>query len=181
MEATVGMFENKLKNKSTNYAVKDLEQQEEGGTIGGKSFIPLKTSRSGGSTNKMVKANFRLKNVIKSGANVLDVKKNKAKTKKQQFIRTAIYAKMKFGNDAFVLGNTFGGGNRTLSRVDSISSSMKTRKIQVKRTPLYTYRKGRKITVAGKNFMKRAAHETSLNMDEIFRKEAIFQFKKHFK
>jgi hypothetical protein len=177
MQSEVGFYENKLKNQSTNYAVKDLEQQENGGKISGKSFIPLNKARSGNSPTRNVKKGFRLNDVIKG--NVIDVKKNKAKSKKQQYIRSAIYAKMKFGNDAFLLGNTFKGGNRTLSRIDSVSSDIKTKKLQVKRTPLYTYRKGRKITVAGTNFMERAAHESSLIMDKQFTIQAIKQFKKH--
>jgi len=70
MVATVGMYDNNLKtiNGRKNYAVSELEQQETGGRIGHKSFIPMKWARKGGTG--LVKEKFRysdkpdLKNII---------------------------------------------------------------------------------------------------------------------
>ena len=161
MRSAVGFYENKLKDKATNYAVKDLEQQEMGGVIKGKSFIAMKKARTG---KGLVRANDRIKALR---ANAISAIKTKG-TKKQKFIRSA-FAALKTGK--LVLGNKW-KGSRTLSRIDSISMNLKSRKLEIKRTPLYTYRKGGTITVAGTNFMKRASHESGLKMEMFYVKNA---------
>lgn len=176
MKATVGMSEERLKDKSTNYAVKDLEQQEHGGKIGGKSFIPMKTARVSKSANKIIQQRFRISDVLDENK-FLNVNNSRGKTKKQRYVKTAIKAFQLNPSNAYILGNSFRGGNRTLSKIEMVSFTKKG--IKIRRTPIYTYRKGREITVAGKNFMKRAAFESSLDMNKIFKKEAEFQFKKH--
>jgi hypothetical protein len=62
MKSIVGFYENKLTSKSTNYSVKDLEQQEHGGTIKKKSLIAMRPARS---NNKLVRPAFRLNNLNK--------------------------------------------------------------------------------------------------------------------
>lgn len=62
MQATVGFYENKLAHQNTNYAVKDLEQQEHGGNIAKKTMIAMRTARVG---NKMVRASDRLSAIKK--------------------------------------------------------------------------------------------------------------------
>lgn len=61
MYSDVGFYENRLKNSGSNYAVKDLEQQESGGTIQKKTFIPLPKARRGG--KGVVRANARLSTI----------------------------------------------------------------------------------------------------------------------
>lgn len=166
MESVVGMFSNKLKGED-NYAVKNLEQQEEGGQIEGRSFIPMKQARISGW--KVTKPKFRMAQMN----NVVDVNKVRAKNKKQKYIKAAFKAKSLFGDAAFILGNPW-KGNRTLSKIDDVS----TGPLLIKRTPLYTFRKGRKITVSGTNFMKRASLEVGMNIDHIFVVNAIKQIKR---
>lgn len=181
MKSTVGFFENKLVNQSTNYAVKDLEQQEDGGEIGGKSLIPMKTARVGNSKNKNVRPNYRIKNL----GNVIDAKKVTAGNKKQKFIRAAFMATKLYGDAAFVLGNDW-KGNRTLSKINVIWGSTRkqgnfgSRKLLIERTPLYTFRKGRSINVAGKNFMRRASLESGLKMDDFYMARAKKQIEKYY-
>ncbi len=66
MSAAVGFYENKLVNSRNNYAVKDLEQQEDGGLIGGRSFIPLPAARTGNSNKGKVKSSLRITKIQKS-------------------------------------------------------------------------------------------------------------------
>jgi hypothetical protein len=49
MQATVGFNSSGLKGGSNNHAVEDLEQQERGGTIKSRSFIPTDSVPDGGS------------------------------------------------------------------------------------------------------------------------------------
>lgn len=176
MKSSVGMMENRLKDNSTNHSVQDLEQQEHGGTIKSKSFIPMRGARTSKNSKKKVSARFRMSQVLDE-SKYFSTSKSTGKTNKAKFVRTAIYAFKKNPSNAYILGNVW-KGNRTLSKIESIKFN-RDRTIKIKRTPLYTYRKGRSITVAGKNFMKRAAHESSLDMNKVFRKEAERQFKKY--
>src|SRR5690606_16933932 len=47
MKATVGFYSNRLVKQATNYAVRDLEQQEKGGNIRGRAFIAMRQARTG--------------------------------------------------------------------------------------------------------------------------------------
>lgn len=177
MRAVVGMYNNKLEDKEDNYSVENLEQQEHGGTIKSRSFIPMRKARTSNSSAKVTRNKFRMNDVLDE-SKVFSTTKSTGKTDKQKFVRTAIYAFNKNDADAYVLGNVW-KGNRTLSKIDSISYNKRMRRIEIKRTPLYTYRKNRKVAVAGKNFMKRAAFESSLDLNRVFKREAEKQFKKY--
>jgi len=175
MKSTVGFISSRLKG-SNNNAVKELEQQEEGGTIGGRSFVPIKTARTGNSPAKKVKVNYRLhsiKNVINANNG------SKSLSAKQKFIRAAIVAKKLYGNNAFVIGNNRNrSGKLTLSRIDEVSSDLKTKKLRIKRTALYTYNRGFKAKIRGTDFAKRAAHESGLRIGDFFIAEARRQFER---
>lgn len=180
MKATVGFYENKLANASTNYAVQDLEQQEDGGIIKKKTFIAQKNARVG---NKMVRQNLRLNNLhnkqfIKTSSKGVDRAGNTItiKSLKQQFIRAAIYAETKFGKDAFVLGNRNANGSRTLSLINGIRKGRHA--IEVSRTPIYSVKKGRVVPVKASNFMKRASLESGSKMESFYIKQAQRQFEK---
>lgn len=175
MRSEVGFFENKLANQPTNYAVKELEQQEHGGSIGHKGFIAMRQARG---SRGLVKSNARIKALRE---NAIDARKGNG-SKKQNWIRAAIVAK-KLGK--YVLGNVW-KGNRTLSRIDEVwgstgknkNFSFASRSILIKRTPLYTFRKGRTVKVAGQNFMKRASEESGLNLPVFYIKNAEKRFLK---
>lgn len=174
MQATVGFLPT-TKNKQ---AVEDLEKQEHGGTIEHRKLVPMDSARVGNTNTGLIRAKARL-SVIKSDK-FLKASDVKANSKKQQFIRAAIKAKNLNANNAFVLGNS-NKGKMTLSRIDSISFNKKARTIKIKRTPLYTINESGKVSVARTNFMKRAALETSLNLERYFINAAIAQFKKYNK
>lgn len=165
MQSTVGFISEKLKG-SNNYSVKDLEQQEHGGTIKNKSFMPLDDARKGKSRSSLVVQKNRLQKIkrivktrIKPGVN-----------KRQAFIKAAIVAKKLYGNDAYVLGNPNSKGNRTLSRIDKVS--IVGRKAIIKRTALYSYQKGNTVNPKSTGFMERASMETQSDMNLIFIQEA---------
>jgi hypothetical protein len=170
MKATVGFYENKLIDQSTNYSVKDLEQQERGGKIDGKSFIPMSPSRIGGTGN--VRPNARLK-AIKEKNIVVSRNLSKGKSKAEKFI-LAIY---KAGPGGYVLGGDTRGEN-ILWRVNSLSSVLKTKKLDI--TPLYDYVKGRSIKVNKTDFMKEASLKTAKRLPEFYIKNAQKQLKKHY-
>lgn len=180
MKATVGFVSTKLQLGKNNFAIKDLEQQEHGGAIKGRNFVPTDKARTGNSANKLVKKKNRLTDIDLSKV----VKANRiasklsGRNKKQAFIRAAIMAKKLHGDEAYVLGNAK-NGKRTLSRINSVSTDLKTRKLKIDRTPLYTYKQGRIVRVKPTDFMKRASQETQSQMNAIFIKEAQKQFERN--
>lgn len=159
MQATVGFIPNNLKG-SNNHAVSDLEEQETGGTIERKSFIPMKAARTGNNQNKVVRSNARLSNIKK----IVEVKKMHAKNKRSRFVLAAIAA----GKGGFVLSD------KILWRIDSD----KTKKGGFKKTPLYSFKKGRNVTVNATGFMRTASEESAKLMPYFFEDEANRQIKK---
>ena len=154
MKSTVGFYENKLSIKTTNFAVKDLEQQERGGNIDGKSFIPLKQARKGGVNNGDIRPNSRLTNIRKK-AKIVPSNKIKGKNHKQRIIVGAVLA----GKGGFFIT----GEKRTMFRVDSLSRANK--KLKFKITPLYSYKKGRSVSVKKTNFMKQSSLTSAHKME----------------
>lgn len=167
MKAETGFINSKLKG-GNNYAVKDLEKQEQGGTIGGKSFIPINAARSGGSKNKLVSPRYRL-NAIK---NIVDSRKSKGKTKGQRFVQAAKFA----GKGGFVLGEY--KDKLILWRINSLN---RTKNGKMKLTALYSYQENRTIHVNSSNFMKEATQKTESKMPQFYNEEAIRQFDKVIK
>jgi len=165
MQSTVGFISDKLKG-GNNFAVKDLEQQENSGSIRGRSFMPLDSARAGKNRNKLVLSKNRIENIKK----IMRVRIAPGVNKRQAWIKTAIAAKKLFPNEAYILGNENSKGGRTLSRIDSVT--IVGRKAIIKRTPLYSYRKGNTVNPSAKGFMKRASNETQSHMQQIFIEEA---------
>ena len=161
MSSTVGFTGN-------SQAVDDLEKQEKGGEIGGRTFIPFggkggaNPARSGNSYGKNIKPNARLKSI-----KIVDSTKAKGKNNKEKFIKSVIHA----GVGGFVLGNT----NNILWRVNSIKGM---RKGELKLTPLYTFKKGRDVNVKATHFMKEATEETIKKIDKLYMEQAQKQFDK---
>lgn len=145
-----------------NYAVEDLEQQEHGGDINKKNFIPTDKARKGGTNKGLVKPNARLKNINK----IINVKDSLGKNEKTKFIKAA-YVAGKFG---YVLRG------HVLFRIDSI-----VRKSKFKATPVYTFKKGRKAHVHETNFMEKATIKTSKYLDDYYVKRGEQQLNKIWK
>jgi len=149
IEATVGFIGN-------DQAVRDLEEQEHGGDIDGRAFIPMDTARTSGSNQKLVKPNNRLSSV----KNIVNSNTMEGKTPKSKFIHAA----NKAGIGGYVIGNN---KKKILYRVDAVGSGS-----GVKLTALYSFEPGRSIDVEGTGFMKSASLESADDMNNRFIKEA---------
>lgn len=189
MQASVGFFENKLNNKSTNYAVKDLEQQEHGGKITNKTFIPMRNARVGGSG--ITKAANRLSSMTNKIINSNKVNSIHGRNKKQKLIRAAIIAKKTGGNNAMVMGPEKSNGSQTLFRVDRLNISKSTytfagggktlrgSKLDIKLTPLFQVKKGRTITVQKTDFMQHASITSHKKLEHFYITNATKQINKY--
>lgn len=164
MKATVGMVGTSLKG-SSNYAVKDLEQQELGGTIRKKAFIPLTSARIGKSKSKSVRANERLSAIKK----VVNMKNANGANDKQKFVKSVLFA----GVGGAVL-STY-KGKEILWRVNSLN---KTKGGQFKLTALYSHKQGRSVSVRGTHFMEKSGLESAAKIEDYFIIEARRQFDK---
>lgn len=165
MKATVGFVEGRLKGDK-NFAVRDLEEQEYGGEIKGRSLIPIDESRRGSSSVKPVRANYRLSNI----KNVINANKVQSRNKKQKFIRAAFAAKKIYGNNAFVLGNIRNKGRLTLSKIRTVRST--GARVVISRVPVYSYQAGFVARVKRTGFMKRASLESGLKIEQYFIRQA---------
>lgn len=169
MVATAGFISSGLHNASTNYAVKDLEQQEIGGTIHGRSFKPLRAARIGGRGN--VRANARISQILKAG-NVIDVRDSKGANWAQRAIRASIHA----GAGGYVLatGGLYGGGIlykvKRIARIGSNTFFTKEK--------LYSFKKSGVAKVHATGFMKKAALEVQKEMELFYILQATKQIKK---
>jgi hypothetical protein len=182
MSSEVGFFSNNLRG-ANNRAVKDLEEQEHGGTIDKKQFIAEEGARVGGTglirSNRYLKKLPSLTNrvAVSQAYGRIGGKLRRIGSNKQRFIRAAFLAKKKY--NGFVLGNKNKNGARTLSIISSITS--KNGKVIIKRTALYSVKAGRRVKVNATNFMQRASYESGLKMDKMFIENAQERFVKHLK
>lgn len=164
MQATVGFIESGLKGGSNNHAVDDLEQQERGGVIGGRSFIPTNTAR-GGSGVRPVRPGNRLTNIKK----IVNANKFKG-TEKQKFNQAALEA----GEGGFVIGTK---AKKILWRIDSIKDGRTVLKIK----PIYSFEDKRKVKVKGTGFMQTASLSSGSRIEEFYIAEATRQVERLMK
>lgn len=150
MKATVGMTETSLKGGS-NYAVKDLEQQESGGVIKKKSFIPLAGARVGGNKSKNVRANARLSQI----KNIVEAKKQPGKSARARFVKAILQA----GAGGFVLSG---------SKLYRINSFRKSGGHFVDKTAMYDFKKGRSVRVSHTGFMRKAGMMSAEKIEGFF-------------
>jgi len=149
MESTVGFISDNLKG-STNFAVKNLEQQERGGTIKGKSFIPMRQARASQSDVKAVRPSNRISSI----KNIVDAKKSR------------FAASHRAGVGGYIQTE------KAVFRVDSLS------KKSFKITPLHSFKKGRSVQVKSTGFMKQASNESGSKIEKFFIEQAQKQFEK---
>lgn len=171
MEARVGFTSDKLQG-GNNYAVKDLEQQESGGVIGGRSFIPTDAARQGKNKNKLVRPNARLAKLM--AKNIVNRRDAKGANWGQQMIKSAVHV----GVGGLVLTERFhagrGGGILLIKQI-----KRKDGNIKLKTELLYTVKKNRKIVVKPRNFMSAAAMMSGTKIETYFIKEAQREIAKY--
>lgn len=186
MASTAGFVSSGLHNKSTNYAVKDLEDQEIGGTIKGRSFKPLPGARKGGTGN--VRANSRISQILKAG-NIIDVRDSKStgssnqgthgsarqgnanNYKMQQFIKASIHA----GEGGYVLGGNI------LWKVTKIRRTNYNQTTEFKKQKLYSFKKSGTAKVHARGLMRKSALEVQKEMEFMFKLQAMKQINKALK
>lgn len=167
MKAMVG-FVPKPGDKS--HSVEDLEQQEDGGAIGDRAFVPLKDARAAKAWGRMPKNALRW-TMIKS--KILNAENVNGPAPGQNFIKSAIYA----GKGGFVIGTTVNAnGNKMLYLINSIKRVDGDTKINS--TPIYAVKAGRKVHPEAQHFMKKASDKSAGKMDAIFIEEANKQLAK---
>lgn len=164
MASTVGFISSGLQNTATNFAVKDLEEQEEGGTIKGRSFKPLAAARVGGRGN--VRANARISKILKAG-NIVNAKDSQGSNLMQKFIKASIHA----GVGGYVLGKN------TLWKVTQIKRSNSGNTV-FKREKLFSFKKDGTARVTATGFMRKSAIEVHKEIEMFYKIQAERQFKK---
>lgn len=152
-----------------NFAVRELEEQENSGVIGNRSFVPLPTSRSNNTNSGQVLPSNRL-SVIKK---IVDSSNSSGRSKKEQFIKAALYA----GRGGFVIGNT---GSKTLFKITSVKRDGQS--TIIKKTPLYSFAKGRSVRITkATHFMRTASFKTSNEIYKFYQQESTRQLNRLFK
>lgn len=146
----------------SNQAIEDLEKQEHGGIIGGRSFIPTDFSRTGKSPQRLVARRHRLGNI----KNVVRTDEAKGKTPGQKFVKSVVHA----GKGGHILHDDM------LFRVDRLQRAGSNWKFKL--TPIYSFKQGRSVRVSATRFMEKAVKRTTKGMEKMYFKEAERQFKK---
>lgn len=164
MQSKVGMVDS-AKGKSPQ-AAEDQTQQQVGGRIRGRAFIPMDEARTGGKHSKNVKKKNRISNINI----VLDTVKSKGNRSKKKLIQTSIRAINKFGSGVAIKHDT---GKRTIVYKVEKGNGFKTRKFSIKLTPLYTYIKGRSVRIKKPiPFVLKAGKRAQLQANKFFRSHA---------
>jgi hypothetical protein len=178
MQSEVGFMEQGLKGGRDNFAVKDLEQQEFGGGIGGRSLIPVDAARIGGSRSKNVRAKNRIankKHLVEpadvSGRSQKERWINPAdvsgRSQKERWIKSVIHA----GVGGLVRGTY---NKDIVFRIKSIAKDKGG--IKAKTEAVYEVKKGRTVKVKGTKFAEKAAMNAAETMPQRYIAEAEKRF-----
>jgi hypothetical protein len=162
MKSEVG-FDSKY-SRANKYAVEELQQQEHGGVIDKRTFVPLRTARKGNNEKAMIRPNARLSKIN----NIINAKNSRGHNQKEKFIKAAIVA----GKGGYVIG----GRKQILFKVDSYVSDIRTGKTSLKVTPLYKFKKRGKVKVDGTGFMEKATKQSANKLEHFYAIEAKKQF-----
>jgi len=154
MEAEMGV----IKGKSR--AGDELQYQELGGTLKDKDYIPLPGARVSGSQAKTVSKRYYM--------NRIRPDKKKPVFKQQAFIRAAFAA----GEKGYIV---FG---EVLLQIRKLKKPSKD-SIFIKTKALYSYEKGRTISLSPSQFIRPAGEMAAKNIPQHFRKRAQQRFEKY--
>jgi hypothetical protein len=165
MRSTVGFIHTNL--SYNNYAVEELEEQEYGGKIGHRTFVPTDEARRGGNATPVRPGN-RLRNI----KGIIDSRKTPGYSRKQKFVRAAIKA----GRGGHVIG---GIRNRMLYRIERVRRI--GRRTIIEQRPLYSYDKGRSVSIQATGFMRKATMQSANNLNKFYAEEAKRVFARHMK
>ena len=163
MKATVGFQDVNLQG-ARNFAVKDLEQQERGGVIKARSFVPSDQAR-GGSKTKPVRPGNRLSRIKK----VVNSTQVAGKNKQEKFIKSAVYA----GKGGHVIGNYQKAMLWQITGIKRVG-----RRTVIRKKALYSFEKGRDVRVKGTGFMEKASLESAQSLENWYIEAAKKQIKR---
>jgi len=151
MQSIVGFIP---KSDAKDTSVADLEQQEDGGKISGRAFVPLKDDRVGNSWQGNVKAKGRYRAIE---SKIVDAKKSNAGEPAQQFLASAKYA----GVGGVVIGNRLtAGGNKIAWRITGLKP--------LKMIPLFAVKAHRNVMPHATHFMQEASNKSAADMGHNF-------------
>lgn len=165
MRSTVGFIHTNL--KYNNYAVEELEEQEYGGQIGHRSFVPTDEARKGGNATP-VRPGSRLRDI----KGIINSKRMSGYSQKQKFVRAALKA----GRGGHVIG---GIRNRMLYRIERVSRI--GRRTVIEQRPLYSYDQGRAVSIRATGFMRQASLKSANRLNKYYQEEANRVFGKYMK
>lgn len=158
MSSMVGMVD----LGGTNYAVDNLVQQERGGKIEGKSFIPLDPARVSGSYKRNVKGKERLRQIDQ----LVVARRSRGSNKRQRFVKAVKHA----GTGGAVLDE-----NGIVWRVVNAGSP---RGGDFKLKAIYSYKARRSIKVGATHFMEIAGGRSGKKLGDFYVTEAAKLYKK---
>lgn len=189
MRAVVGFVKSNNALKEKGGATEDLEQQDDGGAIGHRAFVPLDKARAGGSYQRRVKADLTLTAIharqsVATRSSIVDANKAPMKRLKggrirgnaqgQKWIKSAIAA----GQGGFVIGTGKNSkGNRMLYRINGIGR--KDGNTVINSTAIYSVKGGRSAHIKPTHFMRTASAQSARKMDQLFIINAEKQFRKY--
>ncbi len=161
------------------------DEQERGGKIDGRSFIPLDEARSG---SGQVKKKYRLNRL--SSKTFVDAKRVKTRgakgggkatlrDRKQPFVTAAITARKQFGNDAFVLSQFESNGSRILYHIKKAKNV--GGKLILDYTPIYSVKSGRNVNVDKTNYLQVAGKKSVKKLPKFFQKAGERQIERALK
>lgn len=165
MKSVVGFVS--LAAKENYKSVLELKQQEHGGTIGDRDFIPMDDARTGESSSKMVAAPNRIKKI--NLGSVVHAKDMKGGSRKQKFLAAAVKA----GRGGYV---TSGLKRQILRRINSVRYIKG--KTVVKSKALYDYDKNRSVKIESTYFMREASLQSASRLNQYYIQEAQRRFAK---
>jgi hypothetical protein len=163
MQSQVGM----IPSGGATKAVSRLEQQEEGGSLGDRNYVPAEQARTGSTRRgKVRRSNYM---------NKLSLRGNIPYGEKQRLIRAVTGSQVSSGGSG--KGNVILYGT-VLYEIQGFKRIRKTDTIKLHLKKLYTYKPDRTIQIKPQRFMEHAALKTGPKLQEIFNKNAEYQFKK---
>ena len=168
MNSKVGFIASgSVKNNKNSQSIENLKQQESGGTIKDRAFLPTKQARTSRASNKKV----RRKNRLRAMKGIIDATKMSGATRQQKFNQAFSMSK----KGGFILADT--GKKKILWEV---VNKKKNKKGLPRLKAIYTFEDGRNVKISkATKFMQKASEQSAKLGSQIFIKEAKFQFEKH--
>jgi hypothetical protein len=173
MRATVGMVDRKKGGRKEDAGENMTPRQISGSRIDDREFMPTDEARVGKNPMKKIQAKYRLSGDMGNRLkNVVDTARNRASSRTQRFVRTAIHARSKHGNGALIRHKTRTGVTK-IYEVGSGGRPVKNRTFQIRVKAVYTYEKNR-VVPAGrtKPFTRIAAKKSSRHLSRFYMQQA---------